>query len=671
MKQSKRITIVLFAVLSLFTSFIYAQSKLVVEGASRDITLNVRGPEKEINFINPQSPANLDNCIILLSSQYAPSINIEKNNKVVVVVNDKMTVEKVINMAGPNNRMPSFSEPANTKIPQGGFVLIASDNSYKTGGYKKFLAENFREGDIVKLRINDETKSLTEVVSSIGKETFLNVTVNGDKLFTTLKKEETITGTLSNQKKGSSYKIVLEKDGKTLKTISSKQSGDFSIKASLTEGVNYFDVVVYENSKVVSKTPLTIYQKKANTQKPDVVMWVEQFPNAKTLTSDTAIEDMMLKSKAAGVTAFGIDVKGPEGYVSYKRNDLSHTPYYTATINPNKKVEPNDMDLLEAFVRLAHKHDMKVYASFNCFTEGNVTTSDYAILKDHPEWEEIVQRPEDKGALKKISESTAGEEARAGKRIILGFVNPASKAVQDFQLLRMEEVMKNYDVDGIVLDRCRYDNLYADFSDLTKQLFDEYLKKEGKKLDVFPADAFLINENGKMIEGKYYTEWINFRSGIIKQFTDRVRLLVDKYKTEKKSDIKLAAYVGSWFESYWQNGVNWSSKNFKYNESLNFPESHLYTPKYAQTSYTGNIDFLMIGTYYKTAKEVNKYITLGNILTNGELPLYGSMSLPDLKNEEQAEVFKASMQNSSGLMLFDLCYIKWDNFTENMKKAKE
>ncbi len=632
----------------------YGQSGVSIEAASRDITLTVRGPERVISSVNPSEEKSLDNGIVLLSSKYGQSVSSNKN-RILVQVDDKMKVTKVLS-----------GQLADMAIPQQGFVLMASgDND------KKFLSENFKEGDVLKLRINGEIKALAEVIASGGKENSFDIRFDKETIYTSLKKEELISGEVVHFNRKNGYKMIVEANGKEIQSVRIAPNGTFSFPVRLNEGVNYFDVKMTDSKKTLSTASFMIYRKKVNTAKPEIVMWVEQFPNALTLTSENAIEEMMLKCKEAGVTAFGLDVKGPEGYVSYKKNDLSQSPYFTSTINPKKKVEPSGMDLLESFVELAHKHDMKVYASFNFFTEGNVTTNDYAILKGHPGWEEIVQRPEDKGKLLKISESTAGQEARAGKRIVLGFVNPANKDVQDFQLLRVEEVLKNYAVDGVVMDRCRYDNLYADFSDVSKQKFAEYLRQEGKELERFPADAFLIDENGKMIEGKYYMEWITFRSGVIKQFTDRVRMLVDKYKKEKNPDLKLAAYVGSWFEVYWQNGVNWSSRNFRYNERLHFPENRLYTDKYYQTSYTGNIDFLMIGTYYKTAKEVSKYITLGNILTNGELPLYGSMSLPDLKTDEQAQVFAASLTNSSGLMLFDLCYVDWKTFIGNLLQAIE
>ncbi|GHS91682.1 hypothetical protein FACS1894203_2870 [Bacteroidia bacterium] len=617
--------------------------KISVEAASRDVTLSVRGPEREIGLANG---------MVLVSSDEAKSVPVNKN-QVAALVDDNMRVTKILS-----------SQEIDAAIPAQGFMLLASGKNDC-----KFLQENFREGDIIRLRIDGEIRTLKEVVAVTKQSGSFDIRFNQATLFTSLKKETIISGSILHFNPESGYKIVVEENGKVIRKASCSTDGTFSLAVFLKEGVNYLDVKVMDKTKELSETSFVIYRKSANRTEPEIVMWVEQFPNALHLTSEEAIETMVLKSKAAGVTAFGLDVKGPEGYVSYKKNELSHSPYFTSTTNPKKKVKLSEMDLLESFVKIAHKHQLKVYTSFNFFTEGNVTTGDYAVLKNHPDWEEIVQRPEDKGQLLKISESAAGQEARAGKRIILGFVNPANTEVQDFQLLRVEEVLKNYAIDGIVMDRCRYDNLYADFGEISKQQFAEYLKKEGKMLEQFPADAFLIGENGKMVEGKYFIEWITFRASVIKQFTDRVRALVDKYKKGKNPNLKLAAYVGSWFEVYWQNGVNWSSKNFRYNGRLKFPESRLYTDKYYQTSYTENIDFLMIGTYYKTTKEINKYITLGNILTNGELPLYGSMSLPDLKNEEQAPVFGASLTQSSGLMVFDLCYVDWIIFTENLRKA--
>lgn len=642
--------------------------KVTVEAPSPDPTLIVRGPEKEINFINTSSWQEKDNALFLFTAEFGKAVNSSKTQYVAIQVDKQMRVTAIINGGVNKSVRPAFNQGLDLAIPQGGFVLVASDNAYNSKEIKKYLAESFRLGDLVKLRHNDEIVEVEQLVKLQDAEALPALSLEGDIFRTSLKAKETIKGFVSNYPKGQKCVVSAMVNGKETR-LKCDSKGNFSGAIALNPKTNYITLSLCVNDELLYETPLTIYAKEKAAQASEIVLWVEQFPNALKLTSADKVEEMVINGKNAGFTAIGFDVKGPEGYASYRKNNLSKTPYFTNTVNPNKKIEDNGFDLLDAILTAAHKHGMRVFTSFNFFTEGNITASDYAVLNQHKDWEEIVQRPEDKGLLLRVRDSRHGLDAAAGKKIALAFVNPSNKAVQDFQLLRVEEVLQNYPIDGIVLDRCRYDNLYADFSPVTRNAFAEYLQSEGKKLENFPNDAFVIDETGAMQKGRYFNDWIIFRSLTIKKFTDRVRSLVDKYKNEKNPNLKMAAYVGSWYEVYYQNGVNWASSDFRYNDRLGFPESSIYTPDYAQTSYLSNVDFLMIGTYFKTAKEVNRYITLGNILTNGTLPIIGSMSLPDLRPEEQTDVFKASLETSAGLMIFDHCYIKWQEFTENMKNA--
>lgn len=636
------------------------QHKLTVEAPSKDVTLTVRGPERVINAVNPGQEKLQEDGLILITSRENNEIFLDKNHQVALCLDANLLVVNVVD---------DTSGGSNVSIPQLGAILIATERGSGTKGCMKFLTDNFAVGDVVKLRLDDEVKSLGELVISTDVPVYAKIDV--DFLSTVTSSMFDISGKLINTRQQCKYDLIVQGggDNATLYNSTVDLSGHFSATVNLQKGVNYLNLFIQENGKTIERKPFIVFYKNTKNVNRDVIMWVEQFPNLKTLLTEKDIENMILKSKSTGVTAFGVDVKGPEGYVSYRKNELSQSPYYTAIKNPNKQTKPKVYDFLASFVKLSHKHGMKVYASFNMFTEGNVGVDDYAVLQQHPDWEEIVQRPEDKGKLLPNSQTIAADEARQGKRVILGFVNPSNKEVQDFQLARVREVLMNYDVDGIVMDRCRYDNLYADFSNDTKSQFETYLQQQHKKLENFPADAFVIDENGKRIDGKYFKEWITFRSGVIKQFADRLRALVDEFKQTKNPDLQLAAYVGSWFESYWQNGVNWSSLNFRYNNQLGFPESYLYTPEYYQTSYLHDLDFLMIGTYYKTEREINRYITIGNILTNGELPLVAGVSLPDIKEQDQPEVFEACLQYSNGIMLFDLCYVNWAIFTPNMLGA--
>lgn len=648
--------------------FISAQTVVTIEAASPDPTLTVRGLEKQIDLFNNSAWEKQEKGIVLLSTEYKKAIKSTQSTYTAVVINGDMKVIKVLNGVISKDAQPAFSAPLDITLGQAEFALIGYDTDYLKDGYRKFLADNFHVGDVVKLRIDGEVHSLDKVIAFSKGSIPPQIELDNDFLFTVVGSKTTLSGCIANYDKKANYQLFIENRTET-KPVAVTTKGLFRNQLTLNDGTNFFNWILKKEGKEITRKSVAIFSKVPNQQQSELVMWVEQFPNAKVLTNREAVATMVNNVKKAGFTSIGLDVKGPEGYVSYRKNDLSKTPYLTATKNPNKQVKDDGFDLLEVVLQEAHKIRLKVYTSFNFFTEGNITVNDYAILHEHKDWEEIVQRPEDKGKLLKITESTRGKEAAKGKLLALAFVNPSNKEVQDFQLLRVEEVLKNYDIDGIVLDRCRYDNLYADFSHVTRNAFEEYLEKEGKILENFPADAFKIDKEGTLVKGQFFKEWITFRSQTICDFTRRIRSLVDKYKTEKNPNLKMAAYVGSWYEVYYQNGVNWASNQFKYDDRLSFPDSEIYGENYNKTSYLNNLDFLMIGTYYKTPKEVNRYITLGNILTCGQIPLLGSMSLPDLSVSDQGKVFGASLKNSSGLMIFDNCYVDWNTFFEQMKIA--
>lgn len=139
-----------------------------------------------------------------------------------------------------------------------------------------------------------------------------------------------------------------------------------------------------------------------------------------------------------------------------------------------------------------------------------------------------------------------------------------------------------------------------------------------------------------------------------------MKSLVDSYEAGSGRTIKVSSYVGSWYETYYLNGVNWASKNFRIHPSLGLPVESIYTPEYYDTGYIEYLDFLMIGAYQTTSQEIQKYITLGNIVTNGEIPLYAGIALNNVQLPAvQREVFQAGLRTTNGLMLFDASQINW------------
>lgn len=633
----------LLLLISLFPVSSFAETNsedlIEVEAAPLDPTIDPMGLKHPISYIDESVEGKAD-FIMLYTSEYAKEILV-KQFWVAVQVDANNTVTDVVSQS-VNGAPPVWEEEQYLAIPEGGYVLLAHDDSWATKNYRKFLATNFKVGDVIKLRKNGNVVPITEFMTGDGLKASINL--QNEFMYTLTNPQADISGTIQNIESDQSYQLLINGQ-----EVELREDGSFQYVYELTKGTNYIDVEIYKNDVLHDlKSLIVYYQDNPSVEEKEVFLWVEQGPNARRFQSSEDVQNMLLEAKDAGVTAVVLDVKGVEGFASYQKNDLTNRPYVSEMTAEGRSGSNPDLDLLEEFIKHGHELGLEVHASFNVFAEGSIAHNEFAVLNDHPEWEEEVYRSEDNGEILPLRESTYGK-----KGALVTFVNPSNPEVRDYQLKTFEEVMKNYDVDGVLLDRGRYDNYFADFSDLTRAQFEEYLKEKGKTLSNWPEDIFYY-EGSNRVDGPLINEWYTFRSGVINSYVEETRELVDHYNSSEDRDIQLSAYVGSWYESYYLNGVNWSSPTFSYDTRLQFPQESLYDEEYRQTAYTDKLDFLMIGTYQTTAQEINKYITLGNILTDGKVPLYSGMALVNVQDPAlQREVFQAGLQNTSGLMLFD------------------
>ncbi|MDR6879807.1 hypothetical protein [Bacillus sp. 3255] len=622
-----------------------AADYIEVEAAPADITIDIEGPRKQINYVD-KNVSGITDYIALFTPEYATQMTVGTTS-VAVVVDAASQVTRVVNPS-VNGGVPVWTGPTDLVIPQGGYILVANDDSWANKTYKQYLAKNFKVGDKIKLRKNGDVIPVTALMTGQGLKVQLKL--NNDDWFTVTQPTAAISGKLDNVEQGVSYAVKINETNVAL------QAGHtFQITMALAEGVNYFDVVALKNGVENDRKSLIVFYKKQTGAPKEVVLWVDQGTNIFKLQTPENIHDMLLKAKDAGVTAVALDVKGVEGFANYKKNDLTGRPHISLMTAPTRAGANPNLDMLEEFIKYGHQLGIKIHAAFNVFAEGSPAHNEYGLLNQHLDWEERVFRPEDGGQILRLRESNY---FKSGKSLV-AFVNPANDDVRAFELLNLEEVIKNYDVDGIVLDRTRYDNETADFSAQTRTKFEAFLAARGKQLNNWPADVFSYVNNGR-VNGPLINDWWEFRSLTIKTFTDDVRALTDRYTALKGKKIQSSAYVGSWFESYYLNGVHWGSPNFKYDKRLQFPEDSLYTDSYSNTAYVNNIDFLMIGTYQTTQKEIEHHITLGNIITNGEVPMYASIALANIQDPPlQRSVFQAGLSQSNGLMLFDYSQVNW------------
>lgn len=256
------------------------------------------------------------------------------------------------------------------------------------------------------------------------------------------------------------------------------------------------------------------------------------------------------------------------------------------------------------------------------------------------------------------------------------FVNPIREDVIDYELSIMEEILTNYEVDGIVLDRARYSNQYADFSDLSREKFEEYI---GQTVQNWPEDIFQIEFEGttqQIVEGPLYKEWIEFRAHNIQSFFKKAEEFVHSID----DDLLFTTYVGSWYPLYYSEGVNWASRT--YQGDYDWASENYHTTGYAET-----LDFIMTGNYYPEVT-VEESDALGlpywySVEGSADLAMeainyatfnYGSLYLNQYSgNPEQfRKAIRAVENNTHGIMLFDLVYLEqfgwWDILEEEFSR---
>lgn len=612
-----------------------------VEAAPNDVTIEIQGPRHKIDVVDEDLSAH-GNVVALFTRDYGSTLVIPQYN-VAVQVDEHNRVLRVVNPS-INGKPPVWTGPTTLEIPDGGYVLTAQDDSYAANYIKRYLAVHFKAGDQIKLRKNGEVVSIRDVMS--GNGAIARLVLDNDSMYTVTDQQTIITGRIMN----------MDNPAATTLFIDGKQEpfgadGSFSVPVSLNSGTNYVDIAVMKNGKEQDKRHIVVFSRPGFAPEKEVILWVDQAANARKFQSSEQVQAFLKKAKDIGVTTIIFDVKGVEGFASYKKNDLTGRPYVSEIKAPEKAGSNPNLDLLQEFVIHGHELGLKVHASLNVFAEGSIAHNEYAVLDQHLDWEERVYVPENNGEIKRLRESA--------KKGLVAFVNPSNDEGRAYQLKTFEEVIKNYDVDGVVHDRGRYDNETADFSDITRIKFEQFLQARGKHLQNWPNDIYHYEQNTR-VYGSLIQEWWEFRSQTIKSFFGEVKALVDSYEASTGRTIQVSSYVGSWYETYYLNGVNWGSPDFRYDERLGFPDKSVYTPDYYDTGYIEYLDFLMIGAYQTTSKEVKKYITLGNIVTNGEVPLYAGISLVNVQSPSmQREVFQAGLSTTNGLMLFDASQINW------------
>ena len=412
-----------------------------------------------------------------------------------------------------------------------------------------------------------------------------------------------------------------------------------------------------EPGKVVAKPRFIWIDASANF--PD-------FANSK----DNILRDLLL-AKSAGFTDVVVDVRPNSGDVLFDTNVVDQVKWLGAWLpgGYTKVDRTATWDYLQAFIDAGHSLGLKVHAGINVMVGGNVTSLGPSgmLFRDAAKRSWATELLTESGRVNILDVASINAK----------FFNPVHDDVQEFLCRLLEDMAAYPGLDGIILDRCRFDELHSDCSDYTRKKFEDYL---GRTLQNFPADVMRADiKTGSLPAASslppYFKQWLEFRVKVIHDFMAKAR---DRVKAVNP-DISFGVYVGGWYGSYYGVGVNWASK--KFNTAASY--STWATANYQKYGYADLMDVILIGAYaspmsiYGNSEwTVQGFCTLAKDKIKGDAPVVGG---PDVGNGEWAttsvavvnqaitQSVGAAINAGDGYFLFDMIHLKNKNQWQYVK----
>lgn len=404
-----------------------------------------------------------------------------------------------------------------------------------------------------------------------------------------------------------------------------------------------------------------------NADKPRFI-WIDAAANFNDFANnkENIARDLTL-AKNVGFTDIVVDIRPTSGDILFQSNVSAsqQVKWLGAWIKGvYTKVERTaTWDYLQAFIDEGHRLGLKVHAGFNTMVGGHSS-----VLGDQG----ILYRDPEKKSWATYENLQTGITNTLNKGKGTKFFNPAKDEVQEYICNLLRDLAK-YNIDGIFLDRGRFDGIQSDFSDIALESFQSYLggiKIQNYPHDILPPGATMKDVLSMTTYPPYFTKWLEFRAKIIHDFMDKARNAVKS----TNSNIKFGVYVGGWYSTYYEVGVNWASQ--KYNPQPNYKWA---TDKYKNYGYADLMDQMLIGAYasplrvYGTTEwTMQGFCKLAKDKTKGGCPMVAGG--PDIGNwdtndsatqeqENQAIVnsVKACMDECDGYFLFDMIHLKLAN----------
>ena len=413
---------------------------------------------------------------------------------------------------------------------------------------------------------------------------------------------------------------------------------------------------------------------KAEGPKP-ALMWFDAEANFARFSHKDSIDFYLKKIKSLGFTHAVVDVRPITGEVLYDSQIAPRMEEWQGSHRDN-------FDYLGYFIEQGHKLGLEVHASLNVFCAGHNYFDRGLVYSGHPEWASMVYNPE-RGIIP-ITE----EKHKYG-----AMINPLNKEYRAHILGVLKELVAKYPkLDGLMLDRVRYDGISADFSPLSREQFEAYI---GHKVTHFPEDilTWKKGENGRFIPvfGPLMLQWLEWRTKTITEFMALARQEVKSVR----EDISFGTYTGAWYPSYYEVGVNFASK--MYDPHQDYPQ--WATPSYKNYGYAELLDLYATGNYY-TDITIEEYKKSNNLVWNEtdsqaqqgtwycvegscqhlreilkDCPFMGGILVDQFYDhpEKLTATIAENLKDADGLMVFDIVHIitkdLWAEVEEGMKQG--
>lgn len=402
-----------------------------------------------------------------------------------------------------------------------------------------------------------------------------------------------------------------------------------------------------------------------NAEKPRYI-WIDAAANFPDFANskENIIRDLTL-AKNAGFTDVVVDIRPTTGDALFTTDVVDQVKWLGAWLPGGyTKIERTaTWDYLRAFIDEGHKLGLKVHAGFNTMTGGNTTSlgSEGVLFRDASKsgWATQLNTTEGIKSIMNVNKNAK-------------FFNPVMPEVQEYLCQMLEDLAAYQDLDGIFLDRGRFDGFESDFSPYTKQKFEEYI---GQTVSNFPNSVIPPGTQVGSLPSPlptYFKQWLEFRVKTIHDFMVKAKARIKAVNPK----VKFGVYVGAWYSSYYDVGVNWASPNYSTSSYYSWASTN-----YKNFGYADHLDMMLIGAYaaankvYGTGEwTMQGFCTRAKDLTKGAVPVYGG---PDVGNwtvpagtdvnQSVQQSVDACINACDGYFLFDMIHLKKANQWQYVK----